>query len=141
MAKAAASTTRSAPRRRAGAPAPRRRVGAPAPLAAEVRRRLGWLVGMLGNNRAAELLGVNRSQPSRWRSGVEGLSGESLRAVLDLDYVVARLHQLWTPDVAEIWLQSPNAHLGGATPLDVLRQRGAREVLLAIDAEAEGAYA
>lgn len=111
------------------------------PLTGEVRRRLGWLVGVLGNNRVAELLAVSRSQPSRWRSGEEGLAAENQRAVLDLDYIIARVHQLWTPDVAEIWLQSPNAHLGGGRPLDVLRQRGAREVLLAIDAEAEGAYA
>ncbi|MDO8562398.1 MAG: MbcA/ParS/Xre antitoxin family protein [Candidatus Limnocylindria bacterium] len=61
--------------------------------------------------------------------------------MLDLDYVVTRLHQLWVPDVAAIWLESPNAHLGGATPVDVLRQRGAADVVHAIDAEAEGAYA
>jgi len=107
----------------------------------ELRRRLNWLISALGNNRLAELLQVSRSQPSRWRTGAEGLAATNQRAVLDLDYVVTRLHQLWTPDVAEIWLQSPNAHLGGATPLDLLRQRGVAEVIAAIDAEAEGAYA
>lgn len=96
---------------------------------------------MLGNNRIADLLGVSRSQPSRWRTGVEGLAARNQRAVLDLDYVIARLHQLWAPDVAAIWLESPNAHLGGATPLDVLRHRGTTDVIRAIDAEAQGAYA
>lgn len=107
----------------------------------EVRRRLAWITAVLGNNRVAEILGVSRSQPSRWRTGTEGLAARNQRAVLDLDYVIARLHQLWVPEVAATWLESPNAHLGGATPLDVLRQRGAAEVVRAIDAEAQGAYA
>lgn len=115
---------------------------APAKAAApgEVRRRLDWLVSVLGNNRVAELLGVSRSQPSRWRSGKEGLAAESQRALLDLDYVVARLHQVWTPDVAKIWLNSSNPRLGGGTPVETLRQRGVADVIAAIDAEAQGAY-
>ncbi len=110
-------------------------------LGTEVRRRLARLTAVLGSNHVADLLGVSRSQPSRWRTGTEGLAARNQRAVLDLDYVVTRLHQLWVPDVAAIWLESPNAHLGGATPVDVLRQRGAADVVHAIDAEAEGAYA
>lgn len=107
----------------------------------EVRRRLEWLISVLGSNQVADLLGVSRSQPSRWRRGAEGLAARNQRAVLDLDYVVVRLHQLWVPEVAAVWLESPNAHLGGATPVEVLRQRGAGAVIRAIDAEAEGAYA
>lgn len=110
-------------------------------LGAEVRRRLSWLISVLGNNQVADLLAVSRSQPSRWRRRSEGLAARNQRAVLDLDYVIARLHQLWVPEVAEIWLGSPNAHLGGATPVEVLRRRGAGEVIRAIDAEAQGAHA
>lgn len=108
---------------------------------ADVRQRLDWLITMLGNNKVAELLGVNRSQPSRWRSGKEGLAPENRRAVLDLDYVVARLHESWVPEVAALWLRGSNPHLGGAVPLDVLRLRGAADVIRAIDAEDQGAYA
>lgn len=107
---------------------------------AEVGRRLDWLVAVLGNNRVAELLGVNRSQPSRWRTGKEGLAAENRRAVLDLDYVVARLHQVWVPEVAEIWLNSSNPRLGGGTPVEALRRRGVGDVIAAIDAEYQGAH-
>lgn len=110
-------------------------------VSAEVKRRLSRLTDVLGSNRVAELLDVSRSQPSRWRSGAEGLAARNQRAVVDLDYVLVRLQQLWEPEVADIWLGSPNAHLGGATPLEVLRQRGTAEVISAIDAEAQGAYA
>jgi hypothetical protein len=115
--------------------------GKTSPFSQEVRHRLEGLIGVLGNNRLAHVLGVSRSQPSRWRRGEEGLAEGNERAVLDLDYVIARLHQLWVPEVASIWLESPNAHLGGAVPLEVLRRRGTAEVIRAIDAEAEGAYA
>jgi hypothetical protein len=110
-------------------------------LSSEVGQRLDWLVSVLGSNRVADLLGVSRSQPSRWRSGAEGITSHNQRALIDLDYVVVRLHQLWVPEVAAIWLESPNAHLGGATPIDVLRLRGAGALIHAIDAEAQGAYA
>lgn len=131
MARAAAAVGRS---RRASR-------GKTSPFSQEVRRRLEWLSGVLGNNRLAEVLGVSRSQPSRWRRGTEGLAEGNERAVLDLDYAVARLHQIMTPAVAAIWLESPNAHLGGAVPLEVLRRREVAEVIRAIDAQAEGAYA
>jgi hypothetical protein len=120
-------------------PKPRGRP-AKARIASEVRQRLDWLVSALGNNKVAELLGVNRSQPSRWRSGKEGLAAENQRALVDLDYVVARLHQVWTPEVAKVWLTSPNAFLGGGTPVETLKQRGVLDVIAAIDAEAAGAY-
>ena len=109
-------------------------------VAPEVRRRLSWLVSVLGNNRVAELLQVSRSQPSRWRTGKEGLAVESRRAVIDLDYIVTRLQEVYVPEVARIWLTSPNAFLGGGTPVEALRQRGVLDVIAAIDAEAAGAY-
>lgn len=107
----------------------------------DMRRRVTWLIGGLGNNRVAELLGVSRSQPSRWKSGDERVAPRNRRAVLDLEHLIARLYELWTPDVAAVWLESSNAHLGGARPVDVLRLRGAAEVIDAIDADDEGAYA
>jgi hypothetical protein len=102
--------------------------------------KLDGLVRAVGNNKVAELLQVSRSQPSRWRTGKEGIGPESARKVLDLEYVLSRLAQLYAPDVAEIWLRSFNAHLG-ARPIDVLKLRGAGPVVGAIDAEAEGAFA
>lgn len=110
------------------------------PTVVSIVDRLDRLVGGLGNNKVAELLDVSRSQPSRWRRSQEGIDPENQRRVLDLDYVMSRLLQLYPPDLAREWLRSHNAHLG-ARPVDVLRQRGVAPVIQAIDAEAEGAYA
>lgn len=102
--------------------------------------RLERLVVLIGNNQLASLMGVSRSQPSRWRSGAEGMSPENHRRMIDLDYVFGRLEQLFTPRQAEVWLTSENAHLG-ARPIDVLLIRGVAPVIAALDAEAEGAFA
>ena len=102
--------------------------------------RLERLVGSLGNNRVAELISVSSSQPSRWRSGREQMGPVSRRRLIDLDYVWGRLLQLYPQKQAEIWLRSPNSHLG-ARPIDVLRVRGAGPVIDALDAEEEGAFA
>jgi uncharacterized protein (DUF2384 family) len=105
-----------------------------------VDEKLESLIALLGNNRVADLLGVSKSQPSRWRSGEEGMSPESARRVTDLEYVLSRLGQVYPASVAETWLTSQNAHLG-ARPADVLTLRGAGPVIAAVDAEEEGAFA
>lgn len=106
----------------------------------ESRRRLEYVVAQLGNNHAARLLKVSQSQPSRWRSREEGIGSESRRRIADLDYVLARLLEIYPQEVADVWLESFNAHLG-ARPVDVLELSGVARVIAAIDAEAEGAYA
>jgi transcriptional regulator with XRE-family HTH domain len=100
--------------------------------------RLEYLARGIGSNRVAELLGVSKSQPSRWRSGQESMSADSRRRLHDLDYVWSRLLLLYPAKQAEIWLTSHNAVLGGR-PIDVLRTRGAGPVVAALDAVEQGA--
>ena len=116
------------------------RVSEPGAAGLLLGQRLHRLIANFGNNRVASLLGVSPSQPSRWQKGEERISAENQRSLLDLDYVMARLLQLFPQEQAEIWLTSHNAHLG-ARPVDVLRLRGAAGVVQAIDAEAQDAYA
>jgi len=121
-------------------PPPAFRVSEPGATGMLLGEKLHRLIAGFGNNRVASLLGVSPSQPSRWQKGEERISAENQRGLLDLDYVMARLLQLFPQEQAEIWLTSHNAHLG-ARPIDVLRLRGAARVVQAIDAEAQDAYA
>lgn len=107
---------------------------------ASVRARLGALIDVLGNNLVAELLGVNRSQPSRWRRGIEGVAATPARRILELDLVISRLMLLYPPDIALRWLEGDNPHLG-ARPINVLKMRGPLAILAAIGAAEQGAYA
>jgi uncharacterized protein (DUF2384 family) len=103
--------------------------------------RTELLTRTLGATKLARLLGVAKSQPTRWRKGHEAPSGDSARRLVDLDIVVARAQLLFTDEVVAIWLESSNQHLGGRSPIDVLRWRGPSEVLDALDAEMAGGYA
>jgi hypothetical protein len=91
--------------------------------------RLVRAMTILGNERVAEFLDVVPSQLSNKRVDIERLSSATQRRLLDLDYVVAIVLQLFPREQAKIWLLSHNAHLA-ACPLDVLR----------LHVEAEGAY-
>ena len=104
--------------------------------------RIQLAIDSLGGGTAlAALLGVNKSQPSQWRNGKETPSSDMQRRIIDLDHVVARAQMVWEPAIALDWLRSPNSHLDGAVPLDVLELRGPAEVLDALDAVLSGAYA
>ncbi len=98
------------------------------------------IAGLGTADAAAKLLGVSKSQPSRWRTGEERPSSEMQRLLLDLDHVIGRAHLLFTPEVALDWLTGSNSYLDGARPIEVLKQRGSTEVIEALDAAMQGAY-
>lgn len=94
-----------------------------------------------GPTATARVLGVAKSQPGRWVKGTEVPSTTATKHLVDLDYVLSRLEQLYEPSTARDWLVSPNSYLGGARPLDVLLRQGPAEVIGAIDGVMAGSYA
>jgi hypothetical protein len=114
---------------------------APAAALYKVDQALTRVIDVLGNNATAVLLGVSISQPSRWKSGKEGLSRVNASAVVQLDAFLATMLTVFTPEQAELWLAGSEPHLGGARPADVFRLRGLAGVLPALQAIEEGAYA
>lgn len=108
------------------------------PLAMERTEFLIDAVG--GGSTLADLLGVSRSQPTRWRTGKESPSPQIARELVDLDHVMARASMLFTQPVALDWLSSANSYLDGARPIDVLKTRGSAEVIASLDAAMAGAF-
>ena len=106
----------------------------------EVRERLDRLIRVLGATQTADLVGVSKSQPARWRDGAERVSIQNLHTIMDLDYVISRLLLNWDAGVIPHWLNGHNPHVGGR-PIEVLKRRGAMALLPALDADDHGAYA
>jgi uncharacterized protein (DUF2384 family) len=94
-----------------------------------------------GGDSLAKVLGVGKGEPSLWKDGTGHPTPEVGQLILDLDHVVARALQVWTSDIVMTWLESPNAYLDHAAPIDVLRIGHSGEVLDALDASLGGAYA
>lgn len=110
----------------------------PDPLQVKAR----YVIQRLGGPTAtARLVGVAKSQPSRWVEGREAPSPRSRKHLLDLDYVLSRLEDLYEASVAARWLDSPNSFLDGARPMDVLLHEGPGPVIEAVDATIACSYA
>ena len=108
----------------------------------QAQARTEYLIATLGSGQAvADLLGVSRGQPSKWRTGQETPGPDASRQLIDLDHVLARAMMLWPADVAVDWLKGNNAFLEGARPIDVLRTRGSKDVIEALDATLAGSFA
>jgi uncharacterized protein (DUF2384 family) len=108
---------------------------------ADVRPLLARIVGALGTNAAARLLGADRAQVSRWGSGAEAVGAEMGRRIIDLHDVLTRILRVYQREVAAMWLSGSEPLLGGARPIDVLAMEGAAAVIRAIDGIAQGAFA
>ncbi|QHC65414.1 hypothetical protein GSU68_01665 [Rathayibacter sp. VKM Ac-2759] len=114
--------------------ATRRSVPSSARSIPQARERAAFLIESLGSGvEVAKLLDVNRSQPSQWSNGQEHPGPRTAQMLLDLDYVVAKALQAWSPKAAIDWLSGSNSVLDGARPIDVLKMSGSGEVIKALD--------
>lgn len=114
------------------------RVAADDPLS---EQRVLFLVNVFSRAQLAKWIGVSPSQTSRWASGEERPGPAAAPALIDLEHVYSRARLVWGGGSARIWMESANAFLGGARPLDVLLTDGAARVLQALDAEMWGGAA
>lgn len=90
--------------------------------------------------RLADLLGVDRSQVTRWLRGA-GIDPVNAERVDLLELVWANLLRLYDRDAALTWLEGLNPHLGDRRPIDLIRQGRTEELMRAIRAERADAYA
>jgi hypothetical protein len=88
----------------------------------------------------ADLLGVNRSQITRWLrgAGIDPLNAEKIDL---LELVWANLLRLYEPAAARAWLFGLNPHLGDRRPVDVIRTGRVEELMRAIRAERADSFA
>ncbi|MGO4205317.1 antitoxin Xre/MbcA/ParS toxin-binding domain-containing protein [Rhodococcus sp. TAF43] len=114
------------------------RVAADDPLSAE---RVRYLADEFGGAQLAAIVGVNRSQPSRWVKGEERPGPAAAPLLIDLEHVLARARLVWGETAARTWLESANVYLEGGRPIDVLQILGPAPVLEALDAETWGGAA
>jgi len=88
----------------------------------------------------ADLLGVNRSQVTRWLrgAGIDPLNADKID-LLELVWSSAR--RLYAPEAARTWLFGLNPHLGDRRPIDLVRAGRAEELLRALRAERAESFA
>src|SRR2546425_7271290 len=90
--------------------------------------------------RVADLLGVSRSQVTRWLRG-QGIDPLNAEKVDLLELVMANLLRLYEPEAARAWLLGLNPHLRNRRPIDLVRKGKLEELMAAIRADRAGSYA
>jgi len=88
----------------------------------------------------ADLLGVNRSQVTRWLRGA-GIDPLNAERVDLLELVWGNLLRIYEKDAALAWLFGVNPLLGDRRPVDLIRQGRAEELMRAVRAERADTFA
>jgi hypothetical protein len=88
----------------------------------------------------AELLGVSRSQVTRWLrgAGIDPLNAEKVDL---LEFVWANVLRLYDREAALAWLFGVNPLLGDRRPIDLIRLGRTEELMRAIRAERADTFA
>jgi hypothetical protein len=90
--------------------------------------------------RLAEMLGVNRSQVTRWLRGA-GIDPANAEKIDLLELVWSNLLRLYERDAALAWLFGVNPTLGDRRPIDLIRAGRTEDLMRAIRAERSDAFA
>jgi hypothetical protein len=92
------------------------------------------------SSKLAELLGVNRSQVTRWLrgAGIDPLNAEKIDL---LELVWASLLRLYDREAALSWLFGVNPLLGNRRPIDLIRMGRTEDLMRAIRAERSDTFA
>lgn len=87
----------------------------------------------------ADMLGVSRSQVTRWLrgAGIDPLNAEKVDL---LELVWGNLLRLYEKEAALSWLFGINPVLGDRRPIDLIRQGRAEDLMRAIRAERSDAF-
>lgn len=96
-----------------------------------------------GSFRSVDVANVLQIRPetvSRWNQGKAFPQPDAERTLLDLEYVVDRLADLYEPDEARTWLLSRQKLLNGEVPAELVQKRRTEEVLRVIHQLLEGVY-
>jgi transcriptional regulator with XRE-family HTH domain len=88
----------------------------------------------------AQLLGTTPETVSRWRGGKSEPQPKMRDSLLQLEWLVSELSELYRPQEARLWLFAPHKQLKGERPVDLI-ERGETEPVLRIIAQLkDGAY-
>jgi transcriptional regulator with XRE-family HTH domain len=91
-------------------------------------------------NEVADLLGTRPEQVSRWNKGQAYPHSSTERALLELEFIVDQLGDFYEPNEARQWLFSPQKHLGGISPAELIKAGKIDEVRRLVNQMRDGVY-
>ena len=95
--------------------------------------------GGLSTADVARIIDVADRQIRNWMAGTNSPSGRNRDRLLELQYLIGLLREVYTREGAEIWLHGRKRSLGGRRPVDLLAEGESQPVLDAIERLQAGA--
>lgn len=77
----------------------------------------------------AHAVGASVRTVQNWSRGGAAPRGHTAIRLVDMQYLIGELREVYTDDAIQIWLRSRNRNLGGERPLDLLASDRYDEVL------------
>ena len=97
--------------------------------------------GGLTTAELAKVVGIGTRQLQNWAVGKgTPANAERLRQLLDLQYVLDLLGDVYDTEGSMLWLHARNRALGGARPLDLMIDGRVDEVIQHLDQLADGNF-
>ncbi|TKC89724.1 DUF2384 domain-containing protein [Trinickia terrae] len=88
----------------------------------------------------ANLLGTRPETVSRWNQGKAFPHPGTEKLLLELEWIIEQLADLYEPQEARLWLFSRQKLLNGAVPADLIASGHSEDVLAMISKLREGVY-
>lgn len=85
--------------------------------------------GAMRHTDVANILGTRPETVSRWNQGRAYPHASTEKTLLELEYIVDQLSDFYEPDGARQWIFSPQKHLAGASPAELINNGRIDEVL------------
>jgi transcriptional regulator with XRE-family HTH domain len=89
--------------------------------------------GAMNITDVANVLGTTPATVSRWNSGKASPQRSKELLLVELEYIVDRLREFYTPEEARLWLFARHRLLNGRKPADLIQEGDIEPVLAAIE--------
>ncbi|MGO9772366.1 MAG: antitoxin Xre/MbcA/ParS toxin-binding domain-containing protein [Roseiarcus sp.] len=111
-------------------------------MSSAVARKLDSLrtKGAMKNIEVANLLGTRPETVSRWNQGRAYPHPNTEKTLLELEYIVDQLSELYEPNDARLWIFSPQKLLGGTSPAALIREGRIDEVMRLVSQLRDAVY-
>jgi hypothetical protein len=84
--------------------------------------------GAMKHTDVANILGTRPETVSRWNQGRAYPHASTEKTLLELEFIIDQLSDFYEPNQARLWIFSPQKHLGGTSPAELIRDGRIDEV-------------
>ena len=96
--------------------------------------------GAMKNIEVANLLGTRPETVSRWNQGRAYPHPNTEKTLLELEYIVDQLSEIYEPNDARIWIFAPQKLLEGVSPAALIRDGRIDEVMRLVSQLRDAVY-